>query len=50
MGEAQKRADGILEDAATRAEETRKKVMKETEAEIAKTAILAAEKVLQGHK
>ena len=44
---AEVKADGVMKDAAKKAELLREQVAKEAEAEIAKTAILAAEKVLR---
>jgi len=44
---AEEKADGVMRDAAKQAELLRAQVAKEAESEIAKTAILAAEKVLR---
>lgn len=44
---AEDKAEGVMRDAAKKAELLRAQVAKEAEAEIAKTAILAAEKVLR---
>ncbi|HMO78113.1 MAG TPA: hypothetical protein PKA42_02695 [Candidatus Paceibacterota bacterium] len=44
---AENQAAQVLKDAATKAEQLRLQIQKEAEAEIAKTAILAAEKILQ---
>ena len=48
--EAQQRAQGILIDAATRAEEARKQSLAESKKDIARAAILAAEKILREGK
>jgi len=45
---AEEKAEGVMREAAKKAELLRAQVEKEAEAEIAKTAILAAEKVLRG--
>lgn len=45
---AQDKAEAVMRDAAKKAELLREQVAKEAEAEIAKTAILAAEKILRG--
>jgi vacuolar-type H+-ATPase subunit E/Vma4 len=45
--DAQTKAEGVMREAAKKAELLREQVAKEAEAEIAKTAILAAEKVLR---
>ena len=47
---AEKRADTLLEDAKLRASEIAKQAHKEAEAEIAQTAVLAAEKILRQKK
>jgi F-type H+-transporting ATPase subunit b len=47
VSEAEKKAAAALKNAEVAAEQLRVKVQKEAEAEIAKTAILAAEKVLR---
>jgi len=44
---AQEKAEGVMRDAAKKAELLREQIEKEAETEIAKTAILAAEKVLR---
>lgn len=44
---AQERADSVLKDAADRAEELQRQALKESEKEIAKAAMLAAEKVIR---
>ena len=44
---AESRAEGILSDAAARAEEAKRQAMKESEKEIARAAVLAAEKILR---
>ncbi|MBX2866812.1 F0F1 ATP synthase subunit B [Candidatus Kaiserbacteria bacterium] len=46
VGEAETKADNILKDAQARGEALAEKAQKESEAEIAKAAVLAAEKVL----
>src|SRR3989338_2301217 len=43
---AEARAQGVLADAATRAEEAKRQAIKESEKEIARAAMLAAEKIL----
>ena len=43
---AEERASGILKDAAAHAEEAKRQVLKESEREIARAAMLAAEKLL----
>lgn len=45
---AETRAEGILSDAAARAEEARRQALLASEREIAKAAMLAAEKILKG--
>ena len=45
--DAEDRASGILEDAEAKAEVERERVRRESEAEIAKLAVLAAERVLR---
>jgi F-type H+-transporting ATPase subunit b len=47
IGGAESRSESILADAAARAEEAKRQAMKESEKEIARAAILAAEKVLR---
>jgi F-type H+-transporting ATPase subunit b len=47
LTEAQKKAEQMVKDAALRGEELKVQARKESEAEIAKLAILAAEKVLK---
>ena len=47
LGEAQKERERVLADATARAAEISERSRKESEAEIAKAAILAAEKVLR---
>ncbi len=47
MAEANTKAAQVAKDAALRAEEAKTRALKESEAEIAKLAILAAEKVLK---
>lgn len=49
VDKAQTRADVLLKDAADRAEEAKHRVMRESEQEIARAAVLAAEKVLRKH-
>ncbi len=44
---AELRADSVLKDAESRAEEAKRKMMQETEREIARAAMLAAEKILR---
>lgn len=44
---AEERANGILKDAAARAEESKRQALQESEREIARAAMLAAEKVLR---
>ena len=46
MKTAEARAQGILADASARADEERRKAFKETEKEITRAAMLAAEKIL----
>lgn len=46
--EAEKRATAILNEAEVQAQELKEKSRRESEAEIARIAILAAEKILQG--
>lgn len=48
--QAEERAQGILRDADARAEEAKRLALKETEREIARTAMLAAEKILRAKK
>ncbi len=45
--QAEARAQGVLEDAAARAEEAKRLALKESEHEIARAAMLAAEKILR---
>ena len=45
--EARVKADGVIKDAQVKGEEIKTRAQKESEAEIAKLAILAAEKVLR---
>jgi F-type H+-transporting ATPase subunit b len=45
---AEAQAQNVLADAAARAEETRRNTLKESEKEIARAAMLAAEKILRG--
>lgn len=45
---AENRADGIVADASARAEESKRQALKESEREIARAAMLAAEKILKG--
>lgn len=47
VAEAQKKAEQVVKDAALRGEELKSAALKASEAEIAKMAILAAEKVLK---
>jgi F-type H+-transporting ATPase subunit b len=47
MADAQNKAADVLKSAADKAEQMRIQVQKEAESEIAKTAILAAEKILR---
>ncbi len=44
---AQDRAEALLKDAQMGAEEAKRRALKESEAEIARTAVLAAEKILR---
>jgi F-type H+-transporting ATPase subunit b len=46
--DAQKKAEQVIKDAGERGSEMRAQALKESEAEIAKLAVLAAEKVLKG--
>ncbi len=46
--EAESRASSLLKDAALRAEEAKRQALKESEREIARAAMLAAEKILRG--
>ncbi|MFZ2594071.1 MAG: ATP synthase F0 subunit B [Minisyncoccia bacterium] len=48
--DAEKRAQSLTNDAALRAQETKDKALRESREEIAKAAILVAEKVLRGEK
>lgn len=47
VSDANVRAESILTDASARAQEVKKRVLRESEDEIAKTAILAAEKIIR---
>jgi F-type H+-transporting ATPase subunit b len=47
LAAAEENANDILKDAAVKAEQLRTRIKKETESEIAQTAILAAEKILR---
>ena len=47
MQGAQERADGMLKDATMRAVEAQAKALKESQKDIAKAAMLAAEKILR---
>lgn len=44
---AESRADGILKDAAARGEEAKRQIVKQSEKEIVRAAMLAAEKILR---
>lgn len=44
---AQARAESLLKDAAAEAEEAKRRALKESETEIARAAVLAAEKILR---
>lgn len=44
---AEDRAENLLKDAAARAEEAKRQAMKDSEKEIARAAVLAAEKILR---
>jgi F-type H+-transporting ATPase subunit b len=46
VGDAEARAEALLADAQKRGDEAARRVMAETEAEIARSAVLAAEKIL----
>ncbi|MBI2610467.1 F0F1 ATP synthase subunit B [Candidatus Kaiserbacteria bacterium] len=46
--EAESRASSTLKDAALRAEEAKRQALKESEREIARAAMLAAERILRG--
>jgi F0F1-type ATP synthase membrane subunit b/b' len=46
---AEAKADAVLKDAAARAEEAQRRALAESEKEIAKAALLAAEKILAKH-
>lgn len=46
---AEAQAQGVLSDATQRAEEAKRKAIKESEREIARAAMLAAEKILRGN-
>lgn len=48
--QAEERAQGILKDAAAKAEEAKRLALKETEREIARAAVLAAETILREKK
>lgn len=45
---AQETASGVLADAAVKAQQLKEQARRDSEAEVAKTAILAAEKILSG--
>ena len=47
---AHKKAETVLEDATLRADETQRKAMEESRADIARSAMLAAEKILREAK
>lgn len=47
LAQAQQKAAAVEADAYTKAEQLKAKIQKETEAEIAKTALLATEKILR---
>jgi F-type H+-transporting ATPase subunit b len=47
VSDAHKKAEQVIKDAGDRSSEIKAQVLKETEAEIAKLAVLAAEKVLK---
>ncbi len=47
VSDAHKKAEQVIKDAGDRSREMKAQVLKETEAEIAKLAVLAAEKVLK---
>ena len=47
VSDAQKKAEQVIKDAADRSSEMKAQALKESEAEIAKLAVLAAEKVLK---
>jgi F-type H+-transporting ATPase subunit b len=46
---AEARADAVMKDAAARAEEAKRMALQESEREIARVAMLAAEKILRGN-
>jgi F-type H+-transporting ATPase subunit b len=46
---AEARADAVMKDAALRAEEAKRTALQESEREIARVAMLAAEKILRGN-
>lgn len=48
LAEAQKKAEVAMRDAALRSEELKAQALRESEAEIAKLSVLAAEKILKG--
>lgn len=50
LAEAQKKSDRLLEEAVQRSAEERKKALDSSREEIARMAVLAAEKVLAGEK
>jgi F-type H+-transporting ATPase subunit b len=47
MKEAQTRAERLVQEAEARAEEAKRQMMRESEKEIARTAMMAAEKILR---
>lgn len=48
VGSAESKAEALMRDAALKAEESKRRAMQESEREIAKAAMLAAEKILRG--
>ena len=48
LGEVEARAQALISDASARAEETKRQALKQSEREIARAAMLAAEKILRG--
>lgn len=48
MKEAETKAEALLSDATARAQESQRQALKESEREIARAAMLAAEKILHG--
>ena len=48
LREAETRAEALLSDASERAQETKRQALKQSEREIARAAMLAAEKILHG--